>query len=504
MRFVTLRSVCLLAAGLCAAAVQQISSMRLWEEGLTPLALVALIGAGAAGVGFLLMVFAPGRWWLRAGAVLREWSMRARARPLPVAAWTSALIVMVALLSYGLITARFLSLRSTPVHDDQIAYLIEAQRIARAGGPAALMQMLFAGTFAEANRHPLFLGVLSLVPSFSAGKVLSVTIGAVTLLLLTALVALRSGPLIAAVFSALLATNFAYCYATTLVTAEGLLTLFVTLAWLVAGSGRESPSEQSAARKYGRAVGVGALLGLAYLTKATALLLLAGYVFWLMVPLVQSSAACSPGMRRAAVCAAILAILAWAVVSSPLLTRNVVRFGHPLYNINSYYLFTDEYIAPEELNVQQSVGAAARDYLETHSLAALVNREVHGIAWEFFILCRTLGPTPLDDSRVVFGLILLAAAAFGALVEPRGDAGLLGVWSVLCVVVFAWYVPIAAGDRFVLPLVPPLLAYAALGLVRLGQWSDRRLHPWPVALSVLWCLACVGLTFGTSMLAGRF
>ena len=504
MRFVSLRILCLLAAGFCAAAAQQISNLGLREEKLTPLALLALVGVGAAGVGFLLMVFAPSRWWLRAGGGLREWSMRARARPLPVAVWTTALIMLVALISYGLITARFLSLRSTPVQDDQIAYLIEAQRIARAGGPAALVQMLFAGTFSEANRHPLFLGMLSLVPTFGAGKVLSVTIGALTLLLLTALVALRFGALIAAVFSTLLATNFAYCYATTLVTAEGLLTLFVTLAWLMADSGRRTLSEQRATRQYGRALGVGALLGLAYLTKATALLLLAGYLFWLMFPLVQSLAANSPVTRRAAVFAAILAVLSWAVVSSPLLTRNVIRFQHPLYNINSYYLFTDEYIAPEELNVQQSVGAAASKYFETHSLGAVVNREVHGIAWEFFILCRTLGPAPLDDSRVIFGLIFLAAAVCGALVEPRRDAALVGIWTVLCVVVFAWYVPIAAGDRFVLPLVPPLLAYAAIGLVRVGQWSNRRLHPWPVALSGLWCLACVGLTFGTSMLAGRF
>ena len=73
----------------------------------------------------------------------------------------------------------------------------------------------------------------------------------------------------------------------------------------------------------------------------------------------------------------------------------------------------------------------------------------------------------------------------------RRRAGLLVViWLVLFLVMFAWYVPIAAGDRFVLPVIVPLLAYAAAGGARLVSCAvgDRRFSVAVIGGAVLWCL----------------
>lgn len=46
--------------------------------------------------------------------------------------------------------------------------------------------------------------------------------------------------------------------------------------------------------------------------------------------------------------------------------------------------------------------------------------------------------------------------------DPR--VRLLMIWCVVSVLMFAWYVPVAAGERFPFPLLVPLLMYAAIGI----------------------------------------
>jgi hypothetical protein len=79
----------------------------------------------------------------------------------------------------------------------------------------------------------------------------------------------------------------------------------------------------------------------------------------------------------------------------------------------------------------------------------------------------------------------------------RPEHRLLLVWGLLHWVVFAWYVPIAAGERFVLPLLIPILVASSEGLVQLWPWSK----PWArrsfalsgIAWLVVWALATYGL-----------
>src|SRR3970040_1967032 len=80
-------------------------------------------------------------------------------------------------------------------------------------------------------------------------------------------------------------------------------------------------------------------------------------------------------------------------------------------------------------------------------MAQIASREVKGLAWESYIIIRSLGAAPWDDARVGFGLLALAACIVGSVVDTRASSGHLCVWTILLWLLFAWYVPIAAGER---------------------------------------------------------
>jgi hypothetical protein len=189
-------------------------------------------------------------------------------------------------------------------------------------------------------------------------------------------------------------------------------------------------------------------------------------------------------------------LLAFAAVGAPLLARNVVRYGTPFYNVNNWLLFADEYRDPVELAAERTLAEAARDYLRTHSTGELAARELRGLVWEAFILIRSFGPAPLDDARVLPGLAVLVFGIVGMAATRRDDALLVAIWTALLIFMFAWYVPIAAGERFVLPVLVPWLAFAAEGaarvlqVVRAGRSPDRtgRLL---AGGCIGWCLAWI-------------
>jgi hypothetical protein len=202
----------------------------------------------------------------------------------------------------------------------------------------------------------------------------------------------------------------------------------------------------------------------------------------------------------------VFVLLAWILITSPLLVRNVRRYGGPLFNVNSYLLFVDEYQDPVRLHEETTLANAAKRYFERHSLGDILWREVRGLAWEAFIFFRSLGPTPLDDSRILFGVPLCLLAGIGAFTVWRGALALYAVWLLLYVVLFAWYVPIAAGERFLMPLLAPTLTLASIGVVRAGQWladSARRVASAGVAAGVLWCATWLLSTYLSTSLPQR-
>jgi hypothetical protein len=252
---------------------------------------------------------------------------------------------------------------------------------------------------------------------------------------------------------------------------------------------------------------VGAILGLAWLSKATGLLLLMGYLIWLTLEFAvhRGKGDAHRATLRTWAVSTVCLCAAFLAVGSPLLVRNIRRFGTPFHNVNSLLLFADSYEDFDGmLAADTTTAAAAREFFATHSAAEIAGREMSGLVWELFIILRSLGPTPLDDSRVLFGMPLALLALATIATRRRPEHRLLLVWGVLHWVVFAWYVPIAAGERFVLPLLIPMLVTAAEGVVQLWPWErprSARLLTWSGLLWLgIWMIATYA---GTSWLVPR-
>jgi hypothetical protein len=510
---VFLRLASALIAGVAAMAAGEIVRLKQQPGGQWSMlaATACVFAVGGAGLG-LWMTFAPQGWWERIRRfALTDIRERLARVATPAAPRIGAAIALVGCGAYLILLSVYVPQQVAPWGNDQEAYLVVAQEIRDSGGISALVGQLLRGEFAEANRHPLYLALLSLRPTYEAGKLLSAGIGIATVVISTLLVGRVMGGLTAGVFCVLLTTNAAFCNVTSLVACEGLLILLCGLIWLACtdqpsavrvsqgsddSQNNDGPNDASGGSK--RAAAVGVLFGLTYLTKATGLLLLGGFVVDRLISFWRGRAVGAGGFggfQFAAVRNVAIVLIAAGVVAAPLLVRNVQRYGSPFFNVNSHLLFLDEFVDPVPLVEEHTLGEVAREYFATHTLGDMLRRGVAGLGWETFILCRSLGPTPLGESRALFGALWLIFALVGMI--GQSGARLIVIWTALLLVMFGWYVPIAAGERFVLPLLIPLLAYASAGVVRMTTFvaansreDNRRVAAIVFAAAIVWSLAC--------------
>lgn len=453
-----------------------------WRTVLTAAAFCAIVVAIVAS---LVLVLLPDRGWRALLGHARRFQEVLRRTALfeDQPAFIAFLVLGIA--TYTVLVSIHVARQVPPEGNDQAAYVVLAREIERSGGVFGCLRDLYLGRFEEANRHPLYPMLLSFYPSYEAGKWLSAALGGATLLSLTLLVRRRFGTLAGGIFCLLLATNGAFLHVSSLVACETLVILLAGVLYFLC--------ERGSAPGSARASAAGAAYGLLYLAKAHAVVLLVGSVAWTL-----ARRRWDLFTARYLRTEAIPFLVAAVVVASPLLTRNVVRYSHPLFNVNGHLFFMDRFVDPVALSNEKSVRQAALEYWQTHSAGDIVSREVKGLAWETYIMVRSLGPAPWDDARVLGGLLLLIACLVTAIVEP-GSWGHLSAWAILLWLMFAWYVPIAAGERFILPLLAPVLTLAAAGIVRIAfhrRWVTAENAGFRMLLAgTAWCQATMVMTY---------
>lgn len=426
-------------------------------------------------------------FWKAVLPVITQLRDRLTAPRKPLDHWSGSLLLSVALVVYFVVMSFLLPRQPLPEGNDQAAFLAQARAVQKAGGVPTLVRNLFAGEYTEANQHPLYVAILSYFPEYEVGKRISAMCGLTALLLFSFGIARQYGNLAGGLTGMLLAINAAWCHLTGRVVCEGLLLLIVSGLWLVI---LRLPDERTSAnRSLLLWVCAGLLLGLAWLTKGTALVLLLGLLLCRIYYAVNWRR-CLPARFRTAPAAeqtetgllswkqalisGALVIAGFVVIAAPLLVRNARVYGSPTFNANSYLLFEDEFSEPHALIQQRgSLGKAAQHYWQTHSVTQIVKREVKGMVWQVFIFLRSLGPLPFHEGRLFFGLLLLPFLLIGLLADSRPARRLYLIWMLLFWLAFAWYLPIAADERFLMPLLLPTFAFISLGLVRVGQllWS---------------------------------
>ncbi len=302
--------------------------------------------------------------------------------------------------------------RQTYPYFDDVAYLSLGHEVKAIGGPLQLLRALFAGVFEEANRHPLYLAVLSLVarwdPSYHRdAQAVTIALGVMALVSCWWLARRWLGPVPAAMTAFLLAGSRAFVECSSRAWCEPLL----VAVWAQAIAGVLDGLDPGRPPRLRPWLLAGAWSGLAYLAKGTGLFLPVSVALAFLVA-ERLRAALD---RRAWVYAA-----GFLAAASPLLVRNWRVYGTPLYNTNLAYFWMDrlpdfaEVLAPQ---ASASLPHGFLDYVQHLTPGALLHRIGVGIGETTFIMAESMAPVGgvLGGAFHVAGVLLGAFAAAVAL-----------------------------------------------------------------------------------------
>ncbi|MBC8114104.1 MAG: hypothetical protein H7062_06990, partial [Candidatus Saccharimonas sp.] len=163
MQFVRVRLLALAGCGFCLVTAWTVLELRMSGRGAqSVLGALACIVPFLAGLGCGGLVLLPDRVWRVAQSGARSWLDRLAEAASPMSTRLAIGLVIAAGAAFLVIASHLGPLQGLENNSDQGAYLQTATEIQRDGGPLPLVGSLVTGRFAEANRHPLYLGLLSL------------------------------------------------------------------------------------------------------------------------------------------------------------------------------------------------------------------------------------------------------------------------------------------------------------------------------------------------------
>ncbi len=373
-----------------------------------------------------------------------------------------AVFFILAILTFLLIGFISVGKNADPGTIDTGPYLKESLYFKENGGPLNSLNLLLSGRYRQANQHPLYLILLSLVASrdisfFPKAKLVTLTIGLVTFIF-TFLTARKLFGEMAGMLSAIfLLFNQLFMSYTTIVASESLLALFFLLSWLSIAKGFEN-------NKY--FIYAGIFSGLAYLTKGSGLLLVPS--FGLSSLLVYRLKVLKNKYFWSY-------FLFFFLSSFPLIVRNIVVYRNPFYNINNYLMWFDYYEQVFIPGIWQNPPTLLT-YLQSHSLASIYGRFIYGIRGEARLFISSLSSysaVPLHEITGIVTMLLFIAGLY--YLRNRGLKIFSLIITLTFFVLFSWYYYVVPNTRFLVPLIPMISVISSLSLSNLIRLSHRKL-----------------------------
>jgi Dolichyl-phosphate-mannose-protein mannosyltransferase len=357
-----------------------------------------------------------------------------------------------------------------PYYDD-VAYLELGNQAREIGGPLGLLKALFSATWTEDNRHPLYAAVLSLVAGRDRGfhtraRILNLALGVTALLAWWRVARKHAGPKPALILAAFMAMSECFIDYSGRESCEPLLLLFWALAIGAILDGIDDPR---------RWVAAGAHAGLAQLDKGSGAFLVFGFagalILWRGWRAISDRRAWAMG-------------LAFVVVASPLLVRNVRLYGSPLHNFNNRLLWIDRLQDFAEIAAPGALDALPRGFrdwaAQTSWHEIWFGRGVMGIAETALHLGDSMSfvaPSPLGAVHipgVVLGFALFVLALRILYKARRSFARTFLLTQAGLFVVFFFFYSVAAGSsRYVFPMTLSLYGVLAVALARHPVWLKR-------------------------------
>jgi len=411
-----------------------------------------------------------------------------------------------------------------PFYDD-VAYLDAAARIRESGGLLALVSAMFHGAWAEDNRNPLYLALLSLVAGRDLGfhlraQVLGIALGAAALIASWFSARRLFGARAALWVALLLASSETLVAWSSREACEPLLLLFAALAFerLM----RDSPSRAALALG-------GLFAGFAQLAKGTGIFIAfaaCAAIAWERFaregfagapdqagsgPQRSSRGGPRPGSPLARLRAAgfDLACVVGGLLAGglPLFVRNQLRFHSPLHNYNDRFLWIDPL---DDFSEVFAPGAMARldrgplAYLRALTPQKALLRAGRGLGETLVHVGDSLSlvsPRPFGPVHIGWIALGLVAAALSVRLAARWPRGFrrrfFFAHAALMFSFFVFYNAVSGSSRYLLPLALTLLFPLAEALASApleGRWRAK-MQSWPgraaaaIALAVLLAVA---------------
>lgn len=383
----------------------------------------------------------------------------------------STLLVVLSVAALGAEVLQMSAARLSPRYDE-VRYLAISRDFAHEGGVARVVRCYWEGRCKEGNRPPLYQFFIAPIVSdephaFADAKLVEHAM-ALLLIAVVGLVAARVFSPRVGVGSAIAVTLLSVMpeYGGRLM--HDLLFSALTFAAIYAFACWQE-------RGFGRWLGAGVLVGLAFITKGS------GHLLWVGLVAVSFYKHRFALLRRpilyAAACGFVLA-------SFFLLVRNVRVFGSPFYNYNAPQIWLDKWQDVWAMELTPEYGKAGFVwYLQRHSLPQFVAKMVRGVGLFIGLLCYTSGLLFQNQiARVVPGIGLLLLAGLG--LRRRWKAGRqVEVVAVLSTLGFYFAALSVASSgatelqvRYVVPYVVTLVPYAVHEtLERLWPWLRSRI-----------------------------
>ncbi|WP_176231431.1 ArnT family glycosyltransferase [Candidatus Hakubella thermalkaliphila] len=373
---------------------------------------------------------------------------------------------------------------ANPTELDTPFYLKEAIFIREQGGILNFLYLNLTGQYRQANQHPLYLMILSVVTSrefefYPRAKILTLIIG-LAAVLVTFLVAKKNfGGSVAILAIFFLALNQRFVRMSSMVAVEPLLALFILLSWhfIVKGFERE--------KVWGIA---GIFSGLAYLSKGSGFFMAIAFTvscLWIY------------GLNCFKKKSFWAYFLAHSATSAPLLVRNLIAFGNPLFNVNNLLLWgnpVDIIFYPQLW--KNSPGMIA--YFQDHALKEIAQRIFTGLLGQGRLLLESLSYFSQIPIYLVIGACFLTLSGFGLILDQNKKRKIFtAITFLFFFIFFSWYYAATAAQRFLVPLVPLILIYSSLGikhfLVLLSKYPKSILSAMPGVLAALLLILSVFL-----------
>src|SRR3989344_3673522 len=279
---------------------------------------------------------------------------------------------------------------------DEAAYLATANSIKDDGGALKLIPRMFTGDYKEANRHPFYVGILSIFakPSldfFAQGKILNLFLGLIYLVTIFIVMRRLLNDFFALLMALFFAGNYFFVNQLSKVSTEPLFFLGVLISWYFIVQIKEKFQERLT-------VISGVATALSYLAKVTGIFLLGSYVLarlsygiWYLGRQLRGDRGLRkpnwiPAFAGMTARPIFLFIIPFILVALPLLWRNFLVYQNPFHNYNSKLIFISSGEERRAVGIYEGDTPDVQDLLKIQSPVSVVKRLLKGMLAESVVL----------------------------------------------------------------------------------------------------------------------